>query len=80
MERGWGGQFIIRCSERQKRWPDVHENEWKSAPDYGEEVWGLFRMRQRLYGSIRKPPRISGGDFSCDSLLWGYDFLRGHLL
>ena len=48
MERGWGGQFIIRCSERQKRWPDGHENEWKSAPDYGEEVWGMFRMRQRL--------------------------------
>ena len=36
MERGWGGQFIIRCSERQKRWPDVHENEWKSATDDGQ--------------------------------------------
>ena len=70
----------IRCGELHERLLDGHENEWKSAPDYGEEVWGLFRMRQRLYGSIRKPPRISGGDFSCDSLLWGYDFLRGHLL
>jgi hypothetical protein len=25
--------FRIRHGERQERWPDVHENEWKSSTD-----------------------------------------------
>jgi hypothetical protein len=31
--RGLGGSFRIMCGEGQERWPDVHENEWKSATD-----------------------------------------------
>jgi hypothetical protein len=40
--------FRIRCRGGQERWPDGHENEWKSATDGGEEVGGTSRMRQRL--------------------------------
>jgi hypothetical protein len=32
----WG--FRIRCGEGQKRWVDVHKNEWKSATDRVGEV------------------------------------------
>jgi hypothetical protein len=39
--------------EKPKRWLDGHENEWKSAADNSEEVWGISRMRQR--------PGIKGG-------------------
>ena len=36
MERNGG--FRIRCGEVQKRGPDGHENEWKSATERGEVV------------------------------------------
>jgi hypothetical protein len=38
MGRGIGGEFRIRWGERQERWPDGNENEWKSATDGGG--WG----------------------------------------
>ena len=31
----------IRCWEEQERWPDGHENEWRSATDRGEELGNL---------------------------------------
>lgn len=44
MERGGVGRrmekFGIRCGEGQERWLNGHENEWKSATDRDEEVWG----------------------------------------
>ena len=51
-ERGWGG-IRIRCGEGQERWPDGHENEWKSATD----GWGLGDIQskcQRFW--IREAP------------------------
>lgn len=55
MERRMGG-FRIRCGEGQDRWPDSHENEWKSTTDEGEVVCGgISRMRQRP--GIRKAPK-----------------------
>ena len=38
---------MIRCGERQERWLDGHENEWKSSTVGGEEVKGIFRTRQK---------------------------------
>ena len=38
-EREWIGSFKIRCGEEYERWPNDHENEWKSAPtERGGEV------------------------------------------
>ena len=34
----------IRYGEGQERWPDGHENEWKSATDGGGDVEGMSRM------------------------------------
>ena len=41
------GAFRIRCGERQERWSDGHENEWKSAVVRGVVVVGIFRTCQR---------------------------------
>ena len=30
-ERGWSGEWGIRCGEREGRWPNGDEDEWKSA-------------------------------------------------
>jgi hypothetical protein len=38
-----GGGFSIRCEERQEKWPDGHENGWKSASDRHGEVRGNLK-------------------------------------
>jgi hypothetical protein len=30
----------VRCGEEHREWPDGHENEWKSATDWGGGVRG----------------------------------------
>ena len=57
---------MIRCGEGQKKWPDGHENEWKSETDRGGEVGASCGC------DIREAPRINGGDLSCDSQHSGY--------
>jgi UDP-N-acetyl-D-mannosaminuronic acid transferase (WecB/TagA/CpsF family) len=46
--------------EGQERWIDGHENEYKSATDWGGELEVISRTRQRP--RIMKPPRIYGDD------------------
>lgn len=43
MERVLGG-VRIRYGKGQERWPDNHENEWKSVTDSGRELRGTSRM------------------------------------
>jgi hypothetical protein len=51
---GWEmGVFGILSVEKQERWPDSHENEWKSATDRGGE--DISRTRQRH--GIRETPQ-----------------------
>jgi hypothetical protein len=35
--------FRFRFRERQERWPDGHENEWKSAINMGKNVGSISR-------------------------------------
>ena len=42
------GAFMTMCGERQERWPDGHENEWKSEMDGCEEAGGISRTKQKL--------------------------------
>jgi hypothetical protein len=55
---GWESSFVggmgmlrIRIGERQHRWPDGQENQWKSAIYRGREVVHISRTSQKL--SIR---------------------------
>lgn len=70
MEMGNGG-FRIRCGKGQKRWPNGHENEWKSTIDWVEEVGGVSAGKDRV---LRQEwhPRINVSDFRYNSLHWGY--------
>jgi hypothetical protein len=63
-------EFRIRCGNRQERWTDGLENEWKSATVRDREVRGLSG---RCAGDLgdRRCPRINKGDLSCDSQHWG---------
>ena len=54
MRKGRGWVFRINCGKGQERWPDGHDNEWKSATD-GGEVGGISMMRQRC--GIREAPK-----------------------
>ena len=45
----------IRCEEGQEKWPDDHNNEWKSTTDGGEEVGHISRMRYTP--GIRETPK-----------------------
>ena len=56
MERGIEG-FTIRYGQKQERWPDGHENEWKSATDVGQ-IGGISMKRQRL--GIREVMKLAG--------------------
>jgi hypothetical protein len=51
--RIWG--FRIKCEEAQEKWPDAHENEWKSATNRMRR-WDISRKRQRP--GIKEVPKI----------------------
>ena len=42
---GAEGCFRIRCGEGPEKLLDSHENEWKYATDWGEEVRVIFRKK-----------------------------------
>jgi hypothetical protein len=67
-ERGWGGGiggvFRIWCGEIQGKWPDGHENEWKSAAGVGVGVGVVGTSRTFQRTEIGETPKIYRGGFS----------------
>jgi len=65
-DSGWGGNWWVRmsCGEKQARWSEGQENEWKSAAvqSWG---WGLISRspRELEWGRL---PEVSAGDRSRD--------------
>jgi hypothetical protein len=47
--------FRIWCGEGPERWPDGYDNELKSETDWGGEVGGISRKRQKP--GIKKVPK-----------------------
>ena len=64
-ERGDGEVNEGSSGSGQERWPDGHENEWKSATDKGVEVWS--HLQERTETLIREVPKNQSGVLSCDS-------------